>query len=331
MMPISVAAELSLAGAAAFSLLLILLHFLKPENDPSWRMISEYQIGRYGWLMQLAFFCWSIGVFALAAVLSQHIFAIADIFLFVIAASIFGAGIFVTNPITTPNELQNRASKLHTLFGAITIIGTPFVVTAIDWSLGGSPLVASIQPYLILLTLIVWLGFLMFVLAMVYYGSKKIPLGPHAKIGWPNRFMVFTYIVWLVVIACVLTAAKVPNGGSDQYAAAILACYSQSPTAAEDMPIPNNSVQYVKETSRMFINMPKDLYPQDLQSSWTTVGGNATAGSVNEPGFGEAEGALPQCWSSYVDFEGSGEVDLRVKSIVNGAPDYFLRFIVSSA
>lgn len=196
---------ISLLGAATFLVLLILLHFLKPENDPSWRMISEYQIGRYGWLMRVAFFCWSIGVFGLAAMLWQHVSAIADICLFVIAASIFGAGVFVTDPITTPNELQDRSSKLHTLFGAITIIGTPFVVTAIDWNLSGSPLVISIQPYLVWLTLMAWLGFLTFVSAMAYYGSKKISLGPEAKIGWPNRFMVLAYIAWLIVVTVALT------------------------------------------------------------------------------------------------------------------------------
>jgi hypothetical protein len=187
----------ALLGAAAFLILLISLHFLKPENDPSWRMISEYQIGRHGWLMRLAFFCWSLGVFGLTVALWQHASAIADILLAVIAASILGAGVFVTNPITTPNELQDRASKFHTLFGEITIIGTPFVIAAIDWSLSGNPL-------FLWLTLMVWLGFLTFVLSMVYYGSKKISLGPQAKIGWPNRFMVFTYVTWLIVVAATL-------------------------------------------------------------------------------------------------------------------------------
>lgn len=191
---IQIAPMVALLGGVTFSILLILLHFLKPENDPSWRMISEYQIGHYGWLMQLAFFCWSLGVFCLAIVLWPHISVIADIPLFVIALSILGAGIFVTGPITTPNKLQSRASKLHTLFGAITIIGTPFEVTAIDRNPNSAPI-------FFLLTLLVWLGFLTFVSAMVYFGSKKIPLGPQAKIGWPNRFMVFTYLVWLIVVS----------------------------------------------------------------------------------------------------------------------------------
>jgi hypothetical protein len=98
--------NIGLIGAIAFSIILILLHFLKQENDPSWRMISEYQIGRYGWLMRLAFFCWSLGVFGVAVALSQHVSAIADILLIIIAISMLGAGIFVTDPISTQATLM---------------------------------------------------------------------------------------------------------------------------------------------------------------------------------------------------------------------------------
>jgi hypothetical protein len=45
------AARLSFAAAATFLVLLAALHFIKPELDPSWRMVSEYEIGRYGWVI----------------------------------------------------------------------------------------------------------------------------------------------------------------------------------------------------------------------------------------------------------------------------------------
>src|SRR5215203_2728567 len=50
-----VAARLSFAAAVTFLVLLAALHLIKPGFDPSWRMVSEYEIGRYGWIMQLAF------------------------------------------------------------------------------------------------------------------------------------------------------------------------------------------------------------------------------------------------------------------------------------
>src|SRR3954451_18032916 len=50
-------ADGSLWTSIAFITILTLLHFVKPEIQPSWNFISEYEVGRYGWLMQIAFFC----------------------------------------------------------------------------------------------------------------------------------------------------------------------------------------------------------------------------------------------------------------------------------
>lgn len=143
-----------------------------------------------------------------------------------------------------------------------------------------------------------------------------------------HKKLLITLLVGLLIIGIGAIALSFKDG-SKRYADAILACYHQNPGSDANEPIPNNSIQNVKETSRMFINMPKDLYPKDISHSWTTVTGNATGGYVSNGGLpGEAGGALPGCWSTYVDFEGNGEVDLRVKSIVDGVPDYFVRFIV---
>lgn len=46
---------LAIVLTMAFVVLLAALHVVKSELDPSWHFISEYEIGRYGWLMQLAF------------------------------------------------------------------------------------------------------------------------------------------------------------------------------------------------------------------------------------------------------------------------------------
>ena len=41
-------------------LLLASLHLLSPGFSPSWRMISEYALGRYAWVLSLMFLCCSI-------------------------------------------------------------------------------------------------------------------------------------------------------------------------------------------------------------------------------------------------------------------------------
>jgi hypothetical protein len=46
---------MSIAAGVLFVLLLGVLHVLARELDPTWRFVSEYQLGRVGVLMHLAF------------------------------------------------------------------------------------------------------------------------------------------------------------------------------------------------------------------------------------------------------------------------------------
>lgn len=109
----------------------------------------------------------------------------------------------------------------------------------------------------------------------------------------------------------------------------IVACYPKNEGCSACQPILNDSVQQVVETSRRFVNVPKDFYPKEISSYFTTVSGNATAGWISNGGLpGEGLDATPGCWSTYYEFDGNGEVDLKVKSTKKGVPDYFVRFIV---
>jgi Protein of unknown function (DUF998) len=190
-MIIAIVSDVALVSVIVFSILLIILHFLKPENDPSWRMISEYEIGRWGWLMRIAFFFWSLSCFALVVGLFQRVSIIGEVLLTIVAIGPLGAAFFATDPITTSSESQSTTSKLHSLFGTIFIFGLPIAATVVDWNLGTALAWASF---------VVWLG-LVVMGSVLFVGVRKAPLGPQTHIGWPNRFMVLTYVVWIIVIA----------------------------------------------------------------------------------------------------------------------------------
>jgi len=99
---------------------------------------------------------------------------------------------------------------------------------------------------------------------------------------------------------------------------------------AECGSLPNGSTQNVVETTRMFINIPKDLYP-DVNLQTTSHG--ATAGYISNGGpYGSAIGGQgkPNCWSYYFGFDGTGTVDIASKSGMSGVPDYLIHFIVSA-
>lgn len=106
--------------------------------------------------------------------------------------------------------------------------------------------------------------------------------------------------------------------------------YEEKMTAC--LSLPNGSVQKIAETTRIFINLPRDVYPnRDYNLKFIIADGNATAGWISNAGpYGEAFQSTPDCWSYYYEFDGKGEIDLNVKSAINGMPDYFVRFIVGS-
>ena len=59
--PTVYAAWVAFAATGVFVVLLLLLHVVRSELDPSWHFISEYEIGKHGWIMQAAFLVLALG------------------------------------------------------------------------------------------------------------------------------------------------------------------------------------------------------------------------------------------------------------------------------
>jgi hypothetical protein len=101
---LSVAAIAAVAALVAGGItvgLIAILHVLKPEYDPSWRMISEYSLGRNGWVMRLAFVTMAICLAATTVALWP--FAGAwTIALAAVAGGALGAAFIDADPIMTP-------------------------------------------------------------------------------------------------------------------------------------------------------------------------------------------------------------------------------------
>jgi hypothetical protein len=133
-----------------------------------------------------------------------------------------------------------------------------------------------------------------------------------------------TYLIFVAALTFLVLGAGVWHFLQTQHATA-LGRFSECGSLA------NSSTQTVTETSRMFINIPKDLYPNvNLQ----IVSHGATAGTVSNGGpYGSAIGAQgkPNCWSYYFEFDGIGTVDLTSLSGTKSIPDYKLHFVVTSA
>ncbi len=200
--------------AAMFILTLALLHFLKPEFDPKWRMISEYEIGKHGTLMQGAFFAWAASVLFMMVVAWRFIGSaggiIGWVWFLIIVLALVGAGIFKTNAIT--DNSTGRDNTIHTLCESIVILTFPIASTLVANALLRSPFW---EPYTLVVfnfTLLNWLGMIGF-FASIIWSRRKDPsagrVGPKVLLGWPNRIMVVIYNVWVIVLAvCVIQMMK---------------------------------------------------------------------------------------------------------------------------
>ncbi len=93
-------ARSAIAGSILFFVVVyILFLIIQPELNPLHRFGSEYAVGRMGWLMKAAFFCWGFSLLALAFAMStgldSEVKSRAAIVLFAVAATgIFLSGIF---------------------------------------------------------------------------------------------------------------------------------------------------------------------------------------------------------------------------------------------
>ena len=66
-------ASISLAGSATFVVGVLVLHVLVHDLNPARHTISEYALGRFGWIQTMDFLAGGIGAFALALTLRRSV------------------------------------------------------------------------------------------------------------------------------------------------------------------------------------------------------------------------------------------------------------------
>jgi Protein of unknown function (DUF998) len=189
-----IAAYLSLVSVATFLVLLIVLYFLEPEFNPP-HLISEYELGRFGFLMSLAFFCLGAGSLFLARALWIDLRTKGDRFggwwLILVGIAYIGAGIFAPDPTSIVE------SRLHGLFGLIVIFSSPIVFTLLSRSLIHNERWSEAEHLLKWATILAWLGLLLFYGSIIlFYGLAH---GSNTAVaGWTNRLMIAAYSAWVM-------------------------------------------------------------------------------------------------------------------------------------
>ena len=199
-------AQVANASAIAFLVLFTLLHFLKPELDPSYRFVSEYAVGRHGWVMVVAFLALSISCGAAFAAVRRQVTTkagkIGVVLLAVAAVALAMGGIFPMDPITIAPEDATLHGKLHGLAAMIGIPALPIAAVLISRNLRQLPAWAAGHRVLRWTAHLSWISLvLMDVVLFTTLPAADGKFGPDVPIGWPNRLVVVAYALWLMAVA----------------------------------------------------------------------------------------------------------------------------------
>lgn len=190
-------------------LCLLTLHFVSPEFKPSWRMISEYALGKHKWLITSFFLLWGISSLLLAVLLWDSvtgIWARAGLIMLLISAvgEIMG-GLF------------DVKHKLHGMAFALGVPTLPLAALLISYSLARTEGWNVCKSLLVNSAHATWISLVLMSLAMgvMMAGFKKagipmnkdsvppekVPEGVIALAGYANRFLILCYVGWLLVAA----------------------------------------------------------------------------------------------------------------------------------
>jgi hypothetical protein len=199
------------AGLSSLAFLAALL-VLSPEFDPSWRVVSEYANGHYGWMLSLMFAAWAISSWALAVALRPFLRTRAGkIGLWFLIAAGAGEALAAAFDINQP---------MHSVAGLLGVGGLPVAAVTISAALRRSPVWPSRGKLLLRVANLTWIMVVVMIASLVglfltYVHSgghvpsdgRPLPLGtllPSGTIavaGYANRLVVVVNCAWAMIAA----------------------------------------------------------------------------------------------------------------------------------
>ena len=202
-------AKVAIATGVATPVLLASLRFLSPGFDPSFRMMSEYALGQYQWVLTLTFLSWGISSWTLALAIGSQVTGRAGrIGLALLVVAGCGEALAAVFDI--------RMEPAHDLVGFPAICGLPVAAMLISRNLGSKPAWSSARRRLLVFANLTWISLILFGASFVVmtamflhvYGGRlpsqapaTLPHGVIGLVGWANRLFVLLYCAWAVVVA----------------------------------------------------------------------------------------------------------------------------------
>jgi Protein of unknown function (DUF998) len=184
-------------------LCLLALHVTSPEFQPSWRMVSEYALGKHKWLLTSFFVLWAFGSLTATILLwgevTRATALIGVILLFISSIGGLMGGLFDVN------------HKLHGMAAMLGVPTLPIAALLIAYNLGNTSSLVMLASHA------TWISLVLMAVSMIVMmnGFKKagVPMGPNSPVpervpdgvlafaGYANRLLIICNLGWLISVA----------------------------------------------------------------------------------------------------------------------------------
>jgi hypothetical protein len=193
---------LALAGAGTFAALVILLHFVEKDFDPGRRFISEYVLGDWGLLMNLAFVALGFGFLALAHGLRRSLSpgrrvtaSVRLIYVTGIATVI--SGCFNSDPISAMEAGQSSwHENIHDLAGVISFVCITVATFFLWGGFGRDAQWRRFAPHAVVFGIATAVMF-----GMTFFAPVDV-------VGVVQRVFVTVALSWMATLGCGLLTAE---------------------------------------------------------------------------------------------------------------------------
>ncbi|HKQ48613.1 MAG TPA: DUF998 domain-containing protein [Phycisphaerae bacterium] len=177
---------------------LLLLHVLRPDFAPASHMISEYAIGRYGWVMTTCFLAMSCGCMMLLLGLARSgpgsvVAWVGTILLGIPAIGLVVSAFF---PMDSPGAPSTRSGEIHDNSFFVNVITIFLVTVLLSVGFGRHPRWRTFQRTAVLMSALIVVAFVLQFLTL----HRGMPY------GLANRFFFLVLTVWFFATALRLRA-----------------------------------------------------------------------------------------------------------------------------
>ena len=202
---VATAATVTIVGVAYFALIIIALHFIRPDLNPISQQTSAYAVGPYSFLMTSAFFSMSVATISLVIALYNGLPQQARSRIGLGLLGIWGVAVLIamTFPIDLEGAPQTLSGTIHRINGPIAFLCVTLGVILVSWRFKQDEMWRPFHRTALVLSLILLVAFIL--------GGLSIAT-QSGFIGLTQRIDLIALVTWMLLTAVRLRSLALTSG-----------------------------------------------------------------------------------------------------------------------